>query len=131
MKKESNNEEIKVNREPDLTTLDSLKDPLLASEEMYKNIINNIMDIVIVLDLRGNFLYASPQIYDISGFTQEEIIGKNGFKLMHPDDIKKAADVLKNALIKKKKVIIEYRTIHKDGHYIDVSANGRIVNIEG
>lgn len=70
------------------------------------------MDIVIVLDLKGNFLYVSPQIYDISGFTQEEIIGKNGFKLMHPDDIKKAAEILKEAIIKKKKVVIEYRTIY-------------------
>ncbi|MHA2182439.1 MAG: PAS domain-containing protein, partial [Promethearchaeota archaeon] len=123
--------ESKVKKESDSTNLNSSRKTLNVSEALYKNIINNLIDIVIVLDLRGNFLYVSPQIYDISGFTQEEIIGKNGFKLMHPDDIKKAADVLKDAILKKNKVIIEYRTIHKDGHYINVSANGRIVNIEG
>ena len=120
-----------IKRESDLKSLNSSKEKLEASEDMYKNIINNLIDIVIVLDLKGNFLYASPQIYDISGFTPEEIIGKNGFKMMHSDDIKKAADILKDAIIKKKKVVIEYRTIHKEGYYIDVSASGRIVNIEG
>ena len=131
MKKDTVSKENDAHREPDLTILNSSKENLVASEDMYKNIINNLLDIVIVLDLKGNFLYASPQIYDISGFTQEEIISKNGFKLMHPDDVKKAADVLKEAIIMKKRIIIEYRTIHKDGHYIDVSASGNIVNIEG
>ena len=131
MKKDTDSKEIDAKRESDLSILNSFKDPLQAPEEMYKNIINNLMDIIIVLDLKGNFLYVSPQIYDISGFTPEEIIGKSGFKLMHPDDIKKAADVLKEAINKKNKIYVEYRTIHKDGHYIDVSASGRIVNIEG
>lgn len=104
---------------------------LKASEEKYKNIINNLMDIIIILDLKGNFQYISPQVYEISGFKPEEIIGKNGFKLMHPDDIRKAAEVLKEALEHKKRIYIEYRTLHKDGYYIDVSASGRIVNIDG
>ena len=101
------------------------------SEEMYKNIISNLMDIIIVLDLKGNFLYVSPQIHDISGFKQEELIGKSGFKFMHPDDVKKAADVLIEAITQKKKMYLEYRTIHKKGHYIDVAASGRIVDMGG
>jgi len=101
------------------------------SEELYKNIINNLMDIIIVLDLKGNFIYVSPQTYNLSGFKQEEVIGKSGFKFMHPDDINKAAIALKDGIKQKKKVYIEYRTIHKEGHYIDIAANGRIVNIDG
>ncbi len=98
---------------------------------MYKNIISNLMDIIIVLDLKGNFLYVSPQIYTISGFKQEELLSKSGFKFMQPDDIKKAVDVLKEAIKRGNIVYIEYRTIYKKGHYIDVAANGRIVNMEG
>ena len=115
----------------DITEQKKAEEKLKASEEKYKNIISNLMDIIIILDLKGNFLYVSPQIYDISGFKQKEIIGKNGFKLMHPDDINKTASVLKEAIEQKKKIYIEYRTLHKQGHYIDVSTSGRIVNIEG
>ncbi|MFW9882283.1 MAG: PAS domain-containing protein, partial [Candidatus Thorarchaeota archaeon] len=104
---------------------------ITGSEEFYKNVISNLMDLIIVLDLKGNFLYVSPQIFDISGFEQNELIGKNGFKFMHPDDIKKAIDVLRESIEKREKVYIEYRTIHKKGHYIDVAASGRIVNIGG
>ena len=100
-------------------------------EEKYKNIIDNLMDMVIILDLKGNFQYISPQIYDISGFKPEELIGKSGFKFMHPDDIKNAAETLREAIVKKKSVYIEYRTIHKNGYYLDLSASGKIVNIEG
>ncbi|TKJ22977.1 MAG: hypothetical protein CEE43_04480 [Promethearchaeota archaeon Loki_b32] len=115
----------------DITEQKKAEEKLKASEEKYKNIISNLMDIIIILDLKGNFLYVSPQIYDISGFKQKEIIGKNGFKLMHPDDINKTTSVLKEAIEQKKRIYIEYRTLHKQGHYIEVSASGRIVNIEG
>ncbi|MHA1985157.1 MAG: PAS domain S-box protein [Promethearchaeota archaeon] len=131
MNKETMGKENIRKKESDLKNLNSSEEKLEAYEDIYKNIINNLLDIVIVLDLKGNFLYVSPQIYGISGFKPEDIIGRSGFKLMHPDDIKKAADVLKEAINKKNKIYIEYRTIHKDGHYIDVSASGRIVNIEG
>ena len=50
---------------------------------------------------------------------------------MHPDDVKKAADVLIEAITQKKKMYLEYRTIHKKGHYIDVAASGRIVDMGG
>lgn len=115
----------------DITKQKEADDKLKASEEKYRNIISNLMDIIIILDLKGNFQYVSPQVYSISGFKPEEIIGKSGFKFMHADDIRNATDVLKEAMNKKKKVYIEYRAIHKNGHYIDVSASGRIVNIEG
>lgn len=101
------------------------------TEEMLGNILNNLMDLIIVLDLKGNFLYVSPQIYEISGFKQEEVIGKSGFKFMHPDDITKAAIALKEGIEQKKKVHIEYRTIHKDGYYVEVVASGRIVEMGG
>ncbi|MFX0141235.1 MAG: PAS domain-containing protein, partial [Candidatus Hodarchaeota archaeon] len=115
----------------DITARKEAEEKLKVSEEKYKNMINNLMDIIIILDLKGNFQYISPQVYEVSGFKPEEIIGKNGFKLIHPDDVRKAAEVLKEALKHKKRIYIEYRTLHKEGHYIDVSASGRIVNIDG
>ncbi|MFX1376817.1 MAG: PAS domain S-box protein [Promethearchaeota archaeon] len=104
---------------------------LNPSEEMYKNIIDNLKDLITILDLEGNFLYFSPQIYDISGFKQEELLGKSGFQIMHPDDVIHASNVLMEAIKQKEKIYFEFRTLHKDGHYIDVAASGRIVEMEG
>ncbi|MFX1380302.1 MAG: PAS domain S-box protein [Promethearchaeota archaeon] len=115
----------------DITDRKKFEENLKASEEKYKNIINNLMDIVIVVDLNGNFQYVSPQILEITGFKPEEMIGKNGFKFMHPDDVLNAAEVLREVMNSKEKIHIKYRIIHKDGHYIDVSASGRLVNIAG
>jgi PAS domain S-box-containing protein len=115
----------------DITEQKEAEEKLKVSEEKYRNIVDNLIDMIIILDLKGNFQYISPQVYDISGFKPEEVIGKNGFKFMHPDDTKKTTEKLREALIKKESIYIEYRTIHKDGHYIEVAASGRIVNIEG
>ncbi|MFX1490580.1 MAG: PAS domain-containing protein, partial [Promethearchaeota archaeon] len=115
----------------DITEQKEAEVNLKASEEKYKDIINHLMDIVIILDLKGNFQYVSPQVYEIAGFKPEEIIGKNGFNFIHPNDVKNAVETLRAAKQEKKKVYFEFRTIHKDGHYIYVTAIGRKVNIDG
>ena len=56
-------------------------DKLKESEEKYRNIINNISDVIGELDLRGNFTYISPQVYDILGFKPEEIVGNHVSKV--------------------------------------------------
>ena len=115
----------------DITAKKQTEDALRESEEKNKNIINNLLDTILIIDISGKFLYSSPQIYNLSGYTPEEIVGKNGFSFIHPDDLNNAINTLKNALAKRERVYIEYRTRHKDGHYIHVSSSGRIVNIEG
>ena len=113
----------------DITAKKQTEDALRESEEKNKNIINNLLDTILIIDISGKFLYSSPQIYNLSGYTPEEIVGKNGFSFIHPDDLNNAINTLKNALAKRERVYIEYRTRHKDGHYIHVSSSGRIVNI--
>ena len=103
---------------------------LRESEVKYKNLITSLMDIIVEIDMNSNFLYASPQAYDIFGYRPEEVIGKRGFDFIHPDDKKAAIEILKKAIKQRERVYIEYRALHKKGYYIYVSATGRIVNIE-
>jgi len=56
------------------------------SEEKYRNLINNINDILIEVDLDGKITFANPQISDILGYQQEEIIGLTTSDLIHPDE---------------------------------------------
>ncbi len=99
--------------------------------DKFETIIYNLMDIVIILDLTGKFIYVSPQVYDILGYRQEEIIGKSGVDFIHPDDLNELFKAFDLALREKKNISIEYRILHKDGNYINVSVNGRVANIEG
>ncbi|MCG3718818.1 PAS domain S-box protein, partial [Aliarcobacter butzleri] len=53
----------------------------------YENIFNEIDNYIIKvdLDLQGNIVFATKSFYKISGYSQEEIIGKNINILRHPD----------------------------------------------
>ncbi|MCF8303894.1 MAG: PAS domain S-box protein [Bacteroidales bacterium] len=50
---------------------------LVESEEKYRNLFENFQDIFYTTDLEGNITLISPSVYDLSGFTPQEMIGTN------------------------------------------------------
>ncbi|KKM78179.1 hypothetical protein LCGC14_1362530 [marine sediment metagenome] len=97
------------------------------SREIFNRIINNIVDIITEVDLKGHFTYASPQIYDILGYTSEEIVGLNGLKLIHPNDLPETLEKMKETINSGERMTMDYRAQHKDGHYVYISAKGGII----
>lgn len=59
---------------------------LRNSEEQYRLIAENTKDLICVLDLQGNYLYASPSFLDILGYEPRQLVGTNSFLMIHPDD---------------------------------------------
>ncbi len=111
----------------DITERKRAEGSLYESEEKYRRLVDNLFDTVLEVDKGGNFTYASPQITDIFGFKPEEVIGRNAFEFMHPDDIENAREVMAEALKREKLVRVEYRTLHKDGHYIPIYGSAKII----
>ncbi|MFX1313887.1 MAG: PAS domain S-box protein [Promethearchaeota archaeon] len=97
------------------------------SIEKLRSIINNIRDVIIESDLNGNFIYVSPQAYDILGYRPEEVIGLNGYKFIHPEDLSNLTNKMKNLIQHGGPISAEYRVQHKDGHYVHLSAKGTIL----
>ena len=109
----------------DITKRKQAHEKLRESEERYRNLISNLSNTVIMeLNSEGKFTYVSPQIFDIFGHTPEESIGLAAFDFVHPDDIEKCFEAMTT---KDEVVQIEYRSRHKDGHYIYVSTTGKKV----
>ena len=104
---------------------------LKESEEKYRSLVENVTDIIVEFDMNGYFLYVSPQVHSIAGYHPKEVIGTNGFNLIHPDDLKQAKLILKNVKRTRKNVYGEFRVLHKKGHYFYVSASGRVVIRDG
>ena len=101
------------------------------SKEKLQVIINHIRDIITESDLNGNFTYVSPQVYDILGYKPEELIGLNGLKFIHPEDLLNLVSKMKNLMKSGSPMLAEYRVLHKDGHYVHISANGTFVKENG
>ena len=103
------------------------EEALRESEEKYCNLVSNLTDVIIETDSNLNFTYISPQVYDIYGYKPEEIIGKNIYDFIHPDDHEQAMKAVEEAIKKEQVYNFEFRTRHKDDHFIDVSGTGKII----
>ncbi|MFW9882040.1 MAG: PAS domain-containing protein, partial [Candidatus Thorarchaeota archaeon] len=58
-------------------------------EMRYFNLINSISDILIESNLDLTVTYINPQVYEVFGYSTDEIIGKKFVDFVHSDDISK------------------------------------------
>lgn len=96
---------------------------VIKSEEKYRDLVENISDAIYQLDTKGNVVYASPIIKQITGYKPEETIGKNVMSFVHVDDVKEAETKFKEAIFGKAKSY-ETRIIKKDGSIAYVRSSG-------
>jgi PAS domain S-box-containing protein len=62
------------------------------SEEKYKQLAENAADILITIDLEGNFTYLSKSFEPKTNYSPKDILGKNISEYLHPESLKKAKD---------------------------------------
>ncbi|KFC58321.1 histidine kinase [Flavobacterium gilvum] len=63
------------------------EEALKKSEEKYRNIFENIQDVIFQTDINGIFIDLSPSVKEFCGYTAEELIGKP-MNFLQPDDEK-------------------------------------------
>jgi PAS domain S-box-containing protein len=69
---------------------------LRASEERFKNLVETTNDFIWEVDENLVYIYASPQVENILGYTPQEILGKTPWDLMPPDEVEKIGEFIKN-----------------------------------
>ncbi len=99
--------------------------------EQYRYLVNNILDVIVEIGSDGTIIYCSPQTFKLFGYQPEELIGLNVFNFFHPEDLPKIIKNLEEAINKGELFSAEYRTRHKGGHYISVSAKGGVFKENG
>lgn len=97
----------------------------------YRFLINNILDVIVEIDSDGTFIYCSPQTLKLFGYQPEELIGLNAFNFIHQEDLPKIIKKFEEAINKGELHSVEYKTRHKDGHYVLVSAKGSVFKENG
>ena len=70
----------------DITDAKKSREALQESEERFRSLIENASDAVAIVDINGTIIYESPSVEKVLGYVSEEIVGTNGFDLIHPDD---------------------------------------------
>ena len=98
-----------------------------SSEQKYQQIISNILDVIMELDLNWQVTYVSPRVFDVFGYQPDELVGSDGLKLIHPEDLQTIMETMKDTMRTEKILSVDYRVLHKAGHYIYVSVKGGII----
>jgi PAS domain S-box-containing protein len=71
---------------------------LARSEARFRDLVENIEDVVFALDEEGSFLYVSPAVKRIYGYSPEELVGHPFTDLVHPEDLSRVLDSFRDAL---------------------------------
>jgi diguanylate cyclase (GGDEF)-like protein/PAS domain S-box-containing protein len=112
----------------DITGLREKEEELRQSEERFRSLVQNSLDVITVVDARGTIQYYSPSAETVMGYKPEEFIGKNALEefQIHPEDRPRVRDIF-GYLVENPGVnySMELRMRHADGSWrvIEATAN--------
>ena len=92
---------------------------LRRSEERFRALVENGSDGISLIDRQSNVLYISPAVTRILGYSVDELLGRNVFTFVHPDDLMQArirfAEIIANKHQVTYSADLRYR--HRDGSW--------------
>ncbi|MBN1832143.1 MAG: PAS domain S-box protein [Deltaproteobacteria bacterium] len=96
---------------------------LLASEEEYRTLVENVPLVVYRLGATGQIAFINSIVEEIFGFTPDEILQNPWLAIqrVHNEDRARVEDLRNKSFKEGKEFLAEYRVKHKDGHTVFVS----------
>jgi diguanylate cyclase (GGDEF)-like protein/PAS domain S-box-containing protein len=88
------------------------------SEKRYRLLTQNSSDLVTLMEATGIVRYQSPALERMLGYSPAELLGKNAFDYVHPDDLSRVKTAYAEGLEDPgARLIAEYRFRHGDGSW--------------
>ncbi len=112
----------------DITDLKNAQDMLKESANRYRTLVENINDLIVETSADGRFIYLSPKHEEILGYKPEDLMGRNIFENIHPDDLPLAVKEFSRVIESRTsgKAVFRYR--HKNGNWRWFESTGRTVD---
>jgi PAS domain S-box-containing protein len=111
---------------------------LRESEERYRELFDNARDAIYVHDLDGNYISINRAAERLSGYTRDEILGRNFAEFIAGQHIEHVRDCLLSKLARSGETTYEVVVIAKNGRHVPVEVssraiceNGMIVGVQG
>jgi two-component system, cell cycle sensor histidine kinase and response regulator CckA len=71
---------------------------LIKSEDKFRALVETTSDWIWEMDTRGHFTYVNPKVKDLLGYDPEEVLGKSPLELMTPEEARRIAPILEQAV---------------------------------
>lgn len=117
--------------------LDAAQEKVLKSEKRYRELIENVNEVIFSVDTTGEIEYISPSITRISGYTPEEITGRNFFNFFSKEERSRYSEQMqRTAAAGNSSGEYSIKVKDKSTRWISISSrcvveNGKVVGIRG
>lgn len=97
---------------------------LARSEELYRQLVENINEVIFILNPDGVFTYISPAVERATGFSPREIVGQHFEMFVHPEDLELLRESIQKSMDGQSNSN-EFRVIKKNGSIAHILADHR------
>ena len=94
------------------------------SFSIIERIFETSLDLILVVDRKGNFLRVSPSAVIILGYRPDEMVGRSAAEFLHPDDLENTRSEMRLARRGQVMRNFECRYIHKNGGVVPLAWTG-------
>ncbi|RYY99275.1 MAG: PAS domain S-box protein [Chitinophagaceae bacterium] len=97
---------------------------LLEGEQKFTSLVQNSSDMIAILDAGGSYLYASPSVTAILGYTAEHFQKRHISEFIHPGDAGRVQEAFAQLLAHDKATVAPYRFRAADGSWRWIESYG-------
>ena len=116
----------------DITERKHMEQALRESEEKFRTIAEQMLEMVFVTDLQGTITYCSPTVHALFGYTIQEMQGQAFVNFLTKRDVPKALAAFQSALAESKSSEnLELEMLRKDGSTFWGEMNGTLYRKDG
>lgn len=109
----------------DITDRKRAEKALQRSEERFRNLVETTSDWVWEIDENGVYTYISPKVYELLGYTVQELQDKTPFEFMPYREACRMANFYRQLItVQEPFSCLETTRIHKDGHLVVMETSG-------
>jgi PAS domain S-box-containing protein len=112
----------------DVTSRKQTEATLHQSQRRYRELIENLNEIVFSLRLDGSIEFVSPAVREMLGEDPQQLVGQPFHRSIHPDDLDEVTAILEKTIAEKRQAVHEFRMIDVWGntHWFRGSARVRL-----
>ena len=110
----------------DLTELKRIQNALLESESKYRDLVENIYDMIWEVNDKLIYTYVSPQSLDVLGYNPEELLGKSPLDFMRPEERARVREIFLDLMARPRSLSdLVFEKTSKDGSLTSLEYSGK------